>query len=59
MGDWTEHLRPRLARLQLSATREAEIVEELSQHLDLRYEELRGEGLSEDQARRLAIEELR
>jgi hypothetical protein len=34
MPDWTEYLRPRLAGLQLSASREAEIVEELSQHLD-------------------------
>ena len=38
--------------------REAEIVEELSQHLDERYEELRRDGVSEDEARRLAIGEL-
>ena len=41
MPDWTEHLRPRLAQLRLSPAREAEIIEELSQHLDQRYEELR------------------
>jgi hypothetical protein len=56
--DWRAHLRPRLARLRLSAAREAEIVEELSQHLDQRYEELRGAGAGEADARRLAIDEL-
>ena len=59
MPDWTEHLRPRLAGLRLGASREAEIVEELSQHLDLRYEELCAGGASDVEARRLAIEELR
>jgi predicted permease len=58
MPEWSEHLRPRLALLQLSAAREAEIIEELSQHLDQRYEELRSGGTSDADARRLAIEEL-
>ncbi len=57
-GDWTEHLRPRLARLRLSAAREAEIIEELSQHLDQRYDELRCGGTRDTDARRLAIDEL-
>jgi hypothetical protein len=59
MPEWAEHLRPRLARLKLSPAREAEIVIELSQHLDDRYEELCAEGADEAEARRLAIEELR
>jgi len=58
MPDWTEHLRPRLARLRLSPAREAEIVEELSQHLEQRYEELRDGGTGADDARGLAIAEL-
>lgn len=58
MPEWSEHLRPRLALLQLSAAREAEIIEELSQHLDQRYEELRSGGTSDAEARLLAIEEL-
>jgi putative ABC transport system permease protein len=58
MPRWTEHLRPRLAGLRLNPAREAEIVEELSQHLEQRYEELRGAGASEPEARRLAMEEL-
>jgi putative ABC transport system permease protein len=57
-GGWAEQLRPRLATLRLSPTREAEIVEELSQHLDQRFDELREGGNSEHDARRLAMDEL-
>jgi putative ABC transport system permease protein len=57
MPEWTGHLRRRLARLQLSPAREAEVIEELSQHLEQRYEELRSSGTSDAEARRLAIEE--
>ena len=59
MPEWTGHLRRRLAPLRLDPAREAEIVEELSQHLDERYDELRRGGAGEAEARRLAIEELR
>jgi predicted permease len=59
MPDWSEHLRTRLAALRLSPGREAEIVDELSQHLDDRYEQLRGEGVADDAAQQLAIDELR
>jgi putative ABC transport system permease protein len=59
MPDWKGHIRARLASLSLSPTREAEIVEELSQHLDERYEELRAQGTSDADALRLALEELR
>jgi predicted permease len=59
MPDWTEDLRQRLALLRLSPSRESEIVEELSQHLDLRYEEFLDSGTSDVEARRLALEELR
>jgi putative ABC transport system permease protein len=58
MPEWTEYLRARLASLSLSPAREAEIIEELSQHLDQRYEELRAGGMSEADARRLGVEEL-
>ena len=44
---WTEELRARLASLRLSPAREAEIIEELSQHLDQRYEELRVGGATD------------
>ena len=41
------------------AAREREIVDELSQHLDDRYEALRADGVADAEARRLALEELR
>jgi putative ABC transport system permease protein len=56
--DWTKDLRAHLAGLRLDAAREGEIVEELSQHLDDRSEELRAGGASEAEARRLALGEL-
>jgi predicted permease len=59
MPDWRTDLRDRLSQLHLSAAREAEIIEELSQHLDARYAELRDSGVAEPDARRLALEELR
>jgi predicted permease len=57
-NQWTPHLRSRLAGLRLDPVREAEIVEELSQHLDERYRELRASGTPEDEARRLALADL-
>src|SRR5690606_7167713 len=57
-SDWTRYLRPRLASLDLGAEREAEIVEELSQHLEERYEELRRNGAQEADARRIAMDAL-
>jgi predicted permease len=59
MPDWTEDLRQRLAPLHLGPSRESEIIEELSQHLDLRYEELLDSGMPDVEARRVALEELR
>ena len=59
MPDWTQHVRPRLSGLRLSPTREAEIVEELSQHLDDRRRELIASGMSPDEATRLALADLR
>ena len=58
MPSWERDLRARLAGLHLSPAREAEIVEELSQHLDDRYEELRAAGSSDADARRQALAEL-
>src|SRR5262245_66624749 len=52
-------VRARLSSLQLSPTREAEIVEELSQHLDDRYRELIAGGASPEEATRLALGDFR
>ena len=59
MPDWGGELRRRLASLRLSPTREAEIVEELSQHLDDRYSELIAGGASPAEARRGALDDFR
>ncbi len=58
MPEWSRDLHQRLAELHLSPAREAEIVEEVSQHLDDRYAELRADGSSDADARRLALQEL-
>jgi putative ABC transport system permease protein len=58
MPEWTREIRSRLAALKLDASREAEIVEELSQHLEEQYQELRRGGAADEDARRLAMAEL-
>jgi putative ABC transport system permease protein len=58
MPDWKEEIRARLASLKLAPTRESEIVEELAQHLDDRYQELLSEGEPSSTAERLALAEL-
>jgi len=58
MPDWKEEIGRRLSGLRLAPTREAEIVEELAQHLDDRYEELLRGGASEEEAYQAALLEL-
>jgi predicted permease len=57
MPDWTPDIRRRLAPLRLSPAREAEIVEELSQHLDDRWREAIAAGASREDAAALALAE--
>jgi putative ABC transport system permease protein len=59
MRDWKPEILRRLAPLKLSPEREAEIVEEIEQHLDDRYKDLLATGLSEDDAFRTALDELK
>ena len=56
MPDWGQHIRPRLSALRLSPAREAEIVDELAQHLEERWREWLAGGASETEATRLARE---
>ena len=58
MIDSKPEIRKRLAGLNLEPAREAGIVEEISQHLDDRFAELRARGVSEEEATRTALEEL-
>src|SRR5262245_36318729 len=59
MPEWKEEIRQRLESLKLEPAREAEIVEELSQHLDDRYAELLSGGATPTEAERLTQAELR
>ena len=56
--DWTIDLRSRLTDLHVADTRIDDIVEELSQHLDNRYDELVESGVPDGVARRLVLDEL-
>ncbi len=58
MPDFKIDIRSRLADLGLSPVREAEIVEELSQHLEDEYERALSSGASENEARQQALEQL-
>ena len=58
MPDWPSEIRAAIAKLELDPAREASLVEELSQHLADRYNELRGEGVEDAEACRLLRAEL-
>lgn len=58
MPDWKVEIARRLSALNLVPAREAEIAEELSQHLDDRYNEMVAGGSTEDEARRETLKEL-
>src|SRR5215475_2820467 len=58
MPEWKEAIRWRLARLKLEPTREAEIIEELAQHLEDRYAESLTRGATPEEAYRAALAEL-
>jgi len=58
MPDWKEEVRRRLSRLNLEPAHEAEIVEELAQHLDDVYERSLKTGATEADAKRAALKEV-
>ncbi|HZE58139.1 MAG TPA: ABC transporter permease, partial [Chthoniobacterales bacterium] len=58
MPDFKEEIRKRLEGLGLSPAREAEIVEELSQHLDDQYKQALSHGATEEAAREDVLREL-
>jgi len=59
MPEWKPEILRRLASLKLGPAREADIVEELSQHLEDCYQELLASGQSEDSAFRTSLDELK
>jgi putative ABC transport system permease protein len=58
MPDWNEQIRKQIADLNLPPSREAEIVEELVQHAEDRYRELRNSGIAEAEACGIALDEI-
>ena len=58
MPDWRSKIQERLTSLNLPPAREAEIAEELSAHLQDRYDELRNSGTPEEEAYRIVTLEL-
>ena len=58
MPEWKQKIRQQIASLKLDPTREAEIVEELAQHLEDHYQELRIDSATEETAYRAALAEL-
>jgi predicted permease len=57
MPEWENEIRKRFARFHLQPEREQEIIEELSAHLQDRYMELRGQGVSDEKASLEALSE--
>src|SRR5215831_17858113 len=58
MPDWRPLIRARLLSLRLDAARENDIVEELAQHLDDAYRELRAAGASHEDAMQKAVADM-
>ena len=58
MPDWRLMIRQRLARFDIRPVDEIDIVEELAQHVEDRYAELKGSGVSEEEAVGAGLAEL-
>ncbi len=58
MRDWRDEIRSAIAVLKLEATREAEVVEELNQHLQDRTEAMLASDLTAQQADEALVQEL-
>ena len=58
MPDWKQEVSKHLADLRIEPAREPAIIEELSRHLEERYEELLKSGSSKPDARQKVLDEL-
>lgn len=58
MPDWRQFVRARLAGLPIRPVDELEIVEELAQHVEARYDDLIAGGMDEQLALGKSLEEL-
>src|SRR5882762_686305 len=57
MSEWKSLIKERLSGLRLSPVRETEIIEELSQHLQQRFDELLLSGKSETESKEIVLRE--
>lgn len=58
MRDWKKELQKRLQELKIAPAREAEIIDEMTSHLEDRYQEMIAEGAKPDEAYQKALDEL-
>src|SRR5262245_9846061 len=58
MPDWRAEIERRLPAAAVIAAHNADLISELAQHVEDRFEELRGAGINDDEARRRALSEL-
>jgi hypothetical protein len=58
MPDWRTIIRQRLAGLEIRPVDEMDIVEELAQHVEDRYADMKSDGASDDEALGRGLEEL-
>ena len=58
MSDWKSEIRTCLSAAQIEPAREAEIIDELAQHLEDRFQEHRAQGAGDVEARQMALAEL-
>ena len=59
MHDWKGEIRTRLRAARIEPSREAEIIDELAEHLEDRFQELRAQGAEDREARQMALVELK
>ena len=58
MADWKHIVRARLAQLRLTPSAESELADEIAQHLDDLYHDLKHGGAADDDAYRATLSEL-
>lgn len=58
MPDWRSTVRSRLEAVRLDPAREIDVIEELAQHLEDRYEALKSAGVDDAEAERETLAEL-
>ena len=58
MPDWKALVRARLSGCGLHPAQEMDVVEELTQHIEDRYQQLCSHGVREDEAQAISLQEI-